>query len=145
MKSSTNADGHAVGQTPPRRQDRSTGGQPEGFDQITRVRDFHLHFFARTERSGLQLLNVIGLVHQQDVLIGRGLRFEEVFRLGDAGGNQTVTNTAILFGGEDVISDGQVVGVTVDKFVGEHRGSAISIQRTTAEGFPMIRGRGGTR
>jgi hypothetical protein len=42
---------------------------------------------------------------QQNVLIGSGLRLNEVAGLGDSGCDQTITNTPILFGGKDVTTD----------------------------------------
>ena len=85
-----------------------------------RVGNFHFHFFARAERAGLQLLHILRRVHQQNVLIGRGLRFEKICGLGDAVGDQPVVNAPIFFGGEDVVADGKVVGVAVDELEGEH-------------------------
>ena len=100
--------------------DGSAGRQPEGFRQIARVGDFHLQFFARTESAGLQLLHVLGFVDKQDVLVGGGLGLEEIVGVGDAGGDEAVANAAIFFRGEDVLADGQEIGVAVDELEGEH-------------------------
>ena len=78
MKSAADADADFVGEALAGREDRSAGRQPESFRQVARVGNFHLHFFAGAERAGLQLLDVLGLVDQQDVLIGGGLRFEKI-------------------------------------------------------------------
>ena len=120
VKSAADADADFVGQSLARREDRASRRQPESVDQIARVGNFHFHFFARAERAGLQLLHVVGLVDEQDVLVGRGLRFEKVGGVGDAGGDQAIANAAILFGRKDVIADGEVIGVAVDELEGEH-------------------------
>jgi len=120
VKSAANADAHAVGEALPRRQDRSPGRQPERFRQVARVRNLHLHFFARAERAGLQLLHVLGSVHQPDFLIGRGLGFKEVFGLGDSLRDQPVAHPPVFFGGEDVVPDGKIVGVAVDQLERKH-------------------------
>jgi hypothetical protein len=73
-------------------------------------------------------LYVLGLVDEEDVLIGCGLRFEEVIRVGDASGDEAVADAAIFFGREDVVADGEVVRVAVDELEGEH--SALSVQHS---------------
>ena len=88
--------------------------------QVARVGNFHLHFFARAERAGLQLLHILRRVHEKNVEVGRGCRFQEVGGVGDAGRNQAVVNAPVFLGREDVVADGQVIGVAVDEFEGEH-------------------------
>ena len=75
-------------------------------DQVARVGNFHFHFFARAERAGLQLLDVLRLVHQQNVLVGGGLGLEKVVGLGDAGRDQAIADAAVFFGRKDVVADG---------------------------------------
>ena len=60
----------------------------------------------------------------------RGLGSRKSVRVGDAAGDQPVANATIFFGREDVIADGQVVGVAVDELEGEH--SALSTQHSAA-------------
>jgi hypothetical protein len=79
VKSSADVDGDFVVQAMLRSEDRSAGGKPEGFDEIARVGNFHLHLFARAERAGLQLLYVFRFVDQKDVLIVGGLWLEKIF------------------------------------------------------------------
>ncbi len=120
MKSAADTDGDTIAQTLPRCQDGSSRRQPEGFHQIARVGNFHFHFFAGAESSGLEFSYVFRRMHQQDVLVRRRLRFEEVRRVGDAVGNQSVVNAPVFFGREDMIADGKIVRVAVDEFEGEH-------------------------
>src|SRR5579872_3884302 len=70
MKSSANRDADFVGQGLARREDRSSGSQPKSIYEIARIRDFHLHLFARAEGAFSQSLHVVRLMHQKDVLIG---------------------------------------------------------------------------
>ena len=83
-------------------------------------RNFQLHRFARAQRSGLQLLHILRRVDQQNVQVGRGLRFEKIAGLGDAGRDQPIVNATVFFGREDVVADGQVVSVAVDELERQH-------------------------
>src|SRR5580693_1790500 len=123
MKSAANADGDAVGQSLPRREDGSSGRQPECLHQRGRKGNFQFHLLARAERAGFQLVDVLGFVDQQNVLIGRGLWLQNVAGFSDACLKQSITNAAILFGREDMSTDGKVIAVAVDELEGEH-GSA---------------------
>ena len=138
MKAAADADAHFVGQALPRRQDRSSRRQPEGLDQFRRKRNFQFHFLARAERAGLQLLHVLGLVYEQNVLIGGGLRLEKIRRLGDARGDQAIANAAIFFGGEDMRADREVVGVAVDELEGQHERALRSYRRLNSDTLDVI-------
>ena len=120
MKSSADADANLIGERLTRGENRSSGGQPESVDEVARVRNFHFHFFERGERTGLQSLDVIRLVNEQDVLVARGLRLQEILRDGDGCCEQTIADAAILFGGKNVHADGEEIRVAVNKLEGEH-------------------------
>ena len=120
MESSAEADADFVSEALAGREDGAAGGEPERFCEVARVGDFHFHFFARAERACFELVDVFGFVNEKYVLIGGGLRFEEIGGVGHSSGDETVTNATVLFGGKDVIADGEVVGVAVDEFEGEH-------------------------
>ncbi|MGC2646120.1 MAG: hypothetical protein WA261_07540, partial [Candidatus Sulfotelmatobacter sp.] len=65
-------------------------------------------------------MHVIGRVHEEDVVVGGGLRLQKVGGFGCTVCQQPVTNAVVFLGGEDVLADGEIVAVTVDKFEGEH-------------------------
>ena len=120
VESAANADADLVGQALAGCQDRSASRQPEGVDQVAREGNFHFHFFARAEGAALQFLHVLRLVDQQNVLVGGGLRFQEIRVVGDAADDQLVADAAVFLGREDVLPDREVIGVTVDELEGEH-------------------------
>src|SRR5215831_14314226 len=103
-----------------RGQNRSARSQPERLDEVARVGDLHLHFFARAEPAGLQFLHILRLVDQQDVLVSGGLGFEEIRRLCNGGGDEPVADEAVLLRREDMAPDGEVVGVAIYEFEREH-------------------------
>src|SRR5215469_371103 len=103
-----------------RGQNRSARSQPERFDEVARVGDLHLHFFARAEPAGLQFLHVLRLVDQQDVLVSGGLGFEEIRLLCNGGGDEPVADEPVFLRREDVAPDGEEVGVAIYEFEREH-------------------------
>jgi hypothetical protein len=125
MESSSDADGHAVDEGMIGGQHRSASGEPEGAYQLRRVRDFELQLFARAERARPQLLNVARGVHQKYVFVGGRPRGDEVRCGGNSRRDQPVVNALVLFGGENVRPDGQVVVIAVDEFEGKHSGLSI--------------------
>jgi hypothetical protein len=124
VKSASNADRDLIRQCLARGEDRSASRQPERVDQVARIGNLHLHFFARAERAGGQLVDVFGLVDEKNVLISGWPRFEEVRLLGNAALDQAIANAAVFFGGEDVLADRQIVRVAVDELERKH--SAVS-------------------
>src|SRR5215472_12916105 len=103
-----------------RGQNRSARSQPERFDEVARVGNLHLHFFARAEPAGLQFLHILRLVDQQDVLVSGGLGFEEIRLLCNGGGDEPVADEPVFLRREDMAPDGEVVGVAINEFEREH-------------------------
>ena len=120
VESAADAYAHFVYEAMARGEDRSTGSQPEGVHQLRRERNLQLLRFTRTKRSSLQFLHILWRMDQQNVEVGRGLGFEKVAHVGDAGGEKTVANAAIFFGRKDVSTDGEIVGVAIDELEGQH-------------------------
>src|SRR5581483_2239909 len=103
---------------------RATGSQPESAYQFRRVGNLHLEFFARRQRSGLQFVYVLRRVHEQDVMVRRGLRGNKILWLGDPAFKQTIMYAAVFFGREHVRPDGEIIVVAVDELERKH--SAVS-------------------
>jgi len=76
-------------------------------------------------------------VDEQDVLIGRGLRSNEILYLGCARFKQALVDALVLLGGKNVGADGEVVLVAVDEFEGEHsKISTWHLAQSTAQNAP---------
>jgi len=137
MKSATNVDRDAIGGARcPAASIVSPCRQPECVYQIARIGNLKRQFLARVERAGGQLVDILGCVNQQDVVVGGWLRFQKIILFGDLRSSAAVRERPIFLGREDVFADGQIVGVAVDQFEGKH--SALSIQhsaRSVAKNF----------
>src|SRR5215471_20425895 len=120
MKSSADADADSIDETLPRRQNRSPGRQPECIYQLARVRNLHLHFLARGERGSSQFLHILRFVHEQNVLVGRRLRLQEIISRSNTSRNQTIANAPILLRRKHMIPDRKKVSVAVDKLERKH-------------------------
>jgi len=121
MKSATDADADSVYETLPCAKNRSPRREPESIGKIARVGNFHLHFFPLAECSSLEFLNILRLMYQKNVLIGRRARLQKIFRASNTGGYQFVANAPVFLGREDVVADRKVIGITVDELEGKHR------------------------
>src|SRR5712692_6363090 len=80
MKSAADIDGDAVFERMLSGENRSARCQPKGAHQFRRERYLQFHFFPRTERAGLQLLDILRSVDEQHILIAREGGRDEVFR-----------------------------------------------------------------
>jgi len=120
VEAAAQVEGHAVSQRVLGRQDGAARGQPEGAHQLRRVRDLEQQFLLIGERAGLELADVVGGVHQQDVVVRGRLRLQEVLRRGQARFQQPLVDEPVLLGGEDMRAQGQVVAVAVDQLKGQH-------------------------
>src|ERR1700678_4345030 len=124
MESSADAESDAVVKAMISRQNRAPGGEPEGAHYLRRVREFEFHLFASAECACLQLLDVLGRVHEQNILVGCGLRNDKISRRGNSGSEQPVMRAFIFFRGKNMGADGQEVVVAIDELEGQH--SALS-------------------
>ena len=97
MKSSADADGHAVVEGLVGGQHGTARRQPEGAHQLRRVRHFELQLFERAERARLQFLDVLRSVHEQHVLIGSRTRSDKIGRLGNSGWRAAGHECACIF------------------------------------------------
>ena len=120
VETSANVDGDVVFQGVVSGQNGASCRKPECTHQFRRIRNFHLEFFASGESPGSEFMNILGSVDEQDVLIGRREGTGEVGLLGDAGFQQAIVNAFVLFRGEDVSADGEIVVVAVDELEGKH-------------------------
>ena len=125
MESSANADCHTVAESIIGGQNGAARGQPEGLYQGGRKGDFEFHLLAWSERAGLQFLDILRSVDEQDILIGCRMRSDKIGRLGNSGPEQPVMNALVFFRGKNMGADGQVIVVAVDKLEGQHSGLSI--------------------
>src|SRR6266576_3263430 len=88
--------------------------------EFRREWNFELQFFQRGQSPSLEFVDVLWRVYQQDVRVRGGLRSNEVGRVSNASLNQPIMNAPVFLGWEDVLPDGQVVFVAVDKLAGKH-------------------------
>src|SRR5256886_15944561 len=71
MKSAAQIRTESVAQRRLPSQDRSTCGQPDGLNQLLRIRHLQFHDFAGGERTRLQFAYPVPSVHAQNVIVGR--------------------------------------------------------------------------
>jgi hypothetical protein len=112
---------HAISEGVVRRQNRTARRQPESLHQLQRVGNLHFLLFAGGKRSGLEFLNVLRSVDQQDVLVRCGLRSYEVGACGHPGFQQSVVDAQVFLRRENMRADGQKVVVAVHQLEGKHK------------------------
>ena len=83
MKSAAQIRTESVAQRRLPSQDRSACGQPDGLNQLLRIRHLQFHDFAGGERTGLQFAYPVRSVHAQNVLVGRWIGAQEILLRGD--------------------------------------------------------------
>ena len=107
MKSSAEADADAVLERAASGENGTAGVAPKRLHQFLGVGNFHLQFFAGAERAGLQLVNPVGAVDQEDVAVIGFFRNDKIGGLGDAALQQPVMDEAVLGGGKHVLPIGR--------------------------------------
>src|SRR6266481_1709038 len=121
MESAAEIATEAVTQCRLRGEDRAAGSEPEGFNELWRVRHLKPHFFAGGQGSGLQLTHPICRVNTKNVFVrGRVWRQEIVF-CGDSLAQQQLGNETEFLRRKNVFAEIQVVAFVIDQFERQHR------------------------
>ena len=96
--------------------DRAARGEPDGFDEFFRVRNFHAEDFVGSEGAGLEFADVGGGVDAEDVFVGGGSGGDDVRGRSDFLGDEGVADEAIFLRGKNVGAEVEVVAVVVDEW-----------------------------
>ena len=84
---------------------------------------------ARRQRSGFQPMHPAGIVNSQNVVIGSGLRFDEIGWLGEALCEQPIVNEPVLARGKHMVAEIEIVARMVNQLEREHPSTAWSARR----------------
>src|SRR6202035_4775637 len=84
-------------------------------------------------------------MYEQNIRIGCGLRGDKIRGFRDSRLQQSVTNSSIFFGGENVRANGKIIVVAINQLEGQHDGSRrlTYYSQLCRRGGPRPRGRGG--
>lgn len=115
MKAAADVRGAAVRESAPPCFDGATGAEPAGFDQFLGVRNLHAQFFDGAERAGLEFVDILGRVNEQNVLVGGGCGRDEVRRRGEFLFDERIVDEAIFLRWKNVRAEVEVVTFVIDE------------------------------
>ena len=101
--------------------DGAARAEPARFDEFFRVRNFHAQLFDRTERAGLEFVDIFVRVDAQNIFVGSRRWRDEVGRRGEFLFDERVADEAVFLRWENVRAEVEVVAFVVDERDGRHR------------------------
>ena len=120
MKSSADVESDAIAQRVAGRQNGPAGGQPKALHHLARVRNFELDDLGFGQRSGFQAMHPAGIVDSQHIVIGSGLGFDEIGRLGEAFFEQRCVNQPVLARGKHMVAEVEIVARMINELERQH-------------------------